>query len=513
MEWAFGAYILNSDRAELTGPDGLVHIERQPLDLLVLLARNADRVVTKDELIDQIWQGRAVSDTTLSTAIKQARKAVGDTGAAQSVIRTIHGRGFRFVAPINAPAAPKSEEPAPKPSFGASKPSIAVLPFQHFGDDPLSHTLSEAVPAELITSMSRLHWLQVIARGSSFRFPSATAVPEEVGAQLGVRYILTGTIETMSDAVTTSVDLLSTKDGRVIWSDRFDARKEELRESRRRMVAAIIVALEIAVPKVEAEALRRVDPMHFDAWSHFHLGLKHMFRFNPADNDLAQHHFLEAVRLDPDFSRAHAGVSFTHWQKAFMHFGADRNALLTEARTKAETALQLDPDEPFANFNMGRALWLNGDVAAAVQWYNRALEVNPNFAQGYYAKALATFLSGDIVGAEPSVDQAMTLSPLDPLHYAMTSTKAMICLGTDRVEEATQLTRRAVNTPGAHFYIHLIAAMVHDIGGHKNDALNFARQARELNQSLTADGFFQSFPVQDKTIRDMMSGSLARLGF
>lgn len=517
MEWRFGDFVLNSDRAELTGPDGPAHVERTPLDVLIHLAANAERVVTRDELIDTCWDGRIVSDATISTAVKQARRAVGDTGAAQAVIRTVHGRGFRFVAPLEAvafatPAAADAVIAPPVAAPGSGRPGIAVLRFHLLGGASRSVTLAEALPAELILGLSRVRWLHVIARSSSFRFDPVSYVPGEVGALLGVRYLMSGTIEVVGEMLTISVEILEAGSGGVVWSDRFAASFSDVHTARGEIVAAVMSALEIEIPQHEAQHARRLTPAEFDAWSHFHLGLAHVYRYNQQDNRIAARHFSSALELDPGFGRAHAGLSFTHWQNAFMQFGEDRRTLLGLAAGEAAQALEIDAADPFANYNMGRARWLEGDLDASLSWLDRALGINGNFAQCHYARGLLLTLDGAASGARDAAARAISLSPLDPLHYGMVAVQAMSHIATEDFGEARRLAERAVQTPGAHFYIEMIAAAACALDGDLAAAGRLRDRALAMRPDLSQAMFFAAFPFKMPDMRDTLAGAFGRLG-
>jgi len=522
MEWSFGDYVLSRDRAELLGPDGPIRIERQPLELLFLLAQNTDRVVTKDEIISVVWEGRIVSDATISTAVKQARKAVGDNGTEQSVVRTVHGRGFRFVASMHGSAQPASvREPEPpqepsgaaQPPIGTAQASIAALRFRFLGSGRPGPEIAEAIPAELISALSRLRWLHVIARGSSFRFDPDAVVPEEIAQQLHVRYLLCGAVEAIGDTLTITVEILSAADGVLIWSNRYATTLSEIQHARHRIVSSVIAALELHVPRFEAEHARSLTPAQFDAWSHFHIGLRHMYRFNVIDNRVAAGHFRAALELDAEFARAHAGLSFTQWQGAFMQFGEDRKLLLHDATAAAQHALEIDPNEPFASFCMGRALWLEGDFEAGLGWLERALTINPNFAQCHYTRGLSMILGGATGEASAALDTAMALSPLDPLLYAMLSTKAISNIASENMDEACRLAVQAVHTPGAHFYISMIAAMALELNGDRDRAARYHDDALGKKPGANAGMFFQAFPFGNRELRSKLSGSLRRLGF
>ncbi len=518
MEWRFGDYILNSERAELTGSDGLVHVEKLPLDLLLLLAINADRVVSRDEIIEAVWGGRFVSEAVISTAIKQVRKAVGDSGARQAVIRTVHGRGFRFVAPLRTPvndvptAATSSDQIDPTP-IGTDQASVAVLRFELLGKDQARPELTDGLPAELISSLSKLRWLHVTARGSSFRFDPARPDPEQVARELGVRYLLTGRIEPINDMLTISVELLSASNGALVWSERYATAVADIQMARQDIVASIISAFEIQVPQFESEHARRLSPTQLDAWSHYHLGLRHMYRYNEADNAIAAGHFRSAIELDREFSRAHSGLSFTYWQNAFMNFGEDRKLPLEKAVAAASRALEIDGQDPFASFNMGRARWLEGDVDAGIDWLDRALLVNPNYAQCHYTRGLSKVLTGRPDDALGAADKAMQLSPLDPLLYAMLSTKAIAHIANEDFAAASVWAEKAVRVPGAHFYISMVTAIALELGGDRASAERWRDEALARRPEITASMFFQAFPFKDAALKTTLTNALARLGF
>lgn len=516
MEWEFGTFTLSKARAELTGPEGPVHLEKYPLDLLLLLVENADRVVTKDEIVETIWSGRFVSDSTISTAVKQIRRALGDSGSAQAFIKTIHGRGFRFVASFSAANPAIARTPEPKvfvpPRSGQAQPSLAVLRFQYLGSDASDSALADAIPAELITSLSRLRWAQVIARGSSFRFAPDDIRPQEIGEKLGARYLVAGSVEALGDSLTIFLELILAGTGELVWADRFPSRRAELFETRQAIVAAVIAAMEIELPKFEAAATRRLAPTEFDAWSHFHIGLHHMFRFNEASNIEAARHFHEAIALDPEFARAHSALSFTHWQVAFMQFGPNRDEALQKAVNWADQALAIDMNEPLANFCMGRAKWLEGDAEAGISWLERALAVNPNFAQCHYSLGMNRMLVGENDGSRNAVDQAMFLSPLDPLYYAMLGVRALTYMAEGKFDLAGQVGEEATRSPGSHFFISWIAAMAHELGGNRARAEANIRRTRSSRTGMSQDMFFRSFPITNPDLRQNLTGAMTRLG-
>ncbi|MGI9475336.1 MAG: winged helix-turn-helix domain-containing tetratricopeptide repeat protein [Hyphomicrobiaceae bacterium] len=516
MIYQFGDFRLDIARQELWCGSEAVDVEPMVLDLLRLLIENHDRLVSKEELFAALWDDRTVTDSALSTCIKSARRAVRDTGRRQSVIKTVHGKGLRWVAPFKIVSHPAetAEHDIDKQEDvwleASQRPSIAILPFDGLGADAFTKTLSEAIPHELIAAISRLRWISVIARGSSFRFHTRTGDFDEIRQRLSVRYCLTGSIEVLGQNVIIGVVLTDTADGQVIWADRFKSTMAEVHAVRETIIAQVIFAVEIQIPLSEAAKARLKSPENIDVWSAYHLGLQSLYRFDESENERAVMMFEKAVAMEPSFARAHAALSFAHFKTAFMHYAPDRGVAVTAARRAAERAIELDPMDPFANFNMGRSLWLVGDLSGAQSWLNRSTSVSPNFAQGIYARAWTETVSGSSQLGRRLSDEARDLSPLDPLLYAMLGTRALGLAMEGRDAEAAEWANRAANAPGAHDLISLIAVISNELAGNNQEAADWARRVREHRHDISQEHFFRSFPFEDGQVRARFSTALAR---
>jgi TolB-like protein len=512
MIYRFGDYSLDTATFELRARGAAVPVEPQVFALLRLLIENRDRVLSRDEIIDAVWNGRIISDAALSSRIKSARAAVGDDGESQRVIRTITRTGFRFIAALEDVPVAASAEPLAPPEPQAqpiNRPSIAVLPFSLLGDPGETGWLAEAIPHELIAELSRLHWLFVIARGSSFRFGGASL--DAVRAALGVRYCLSGSIEPTGNGMTIAVELADTGDQGVVWSDRFRASLDGVQELRAAIAAAVINALEFHVPLHEAQRASTLAPASLDAWGAFHLGLRHLYRFDRAGNAQAAELFTRAIALDPSFARAHAGLSFTHFEDAFLRFSDSPQRSAAAARASAEEALARDQVDPFCNLVMGRSFWLGGELEASLPWLERSLQLNPNYAQAHYARGWTTALIGQVGEGEAAVDTALSLSPLDPLAYGMFGVRAFSRMAAGDTAGAAAWGERAALTPGAHALIEMIAAVGHGLNGADEQARTWLQSARRRQPGLTTEHFFGAFPFRQEALRQRVGETLARL--
>jgi TolB-like protein len=458
--------------------------------------------------------------------VKSARQALGDDGKSQRFIKTIHRRGFRFVADVKTSrgaavsASVDSGQPAVVDVVGAagqpldqsSRPSLAVLPFRLIGDGGKYAALAVALPAELIAELSRLRWLFITARGSSFRLRAADTEFSEIGRLLRVRYCLWGTMEVTDRSLVIVVELVDTADGGIVWTERLSGRIDDVHAFREDILARVLTALEIHIPVHEANLARRNATENLDAWSSYHLGLQHMYRFNRVDNAAATQLFQRAVTLDPHFARANAGLSFIHFQTVFMRYSEDIAGETRKARHFAERGIELDPLDPFVNFTMGRTYWLEGDLERSLGWLERSTTISPNYAQGIYARAWTEALAARPREGRVHVDLAMRLSPLDPLYYAMLGTRAFTHMAVGEDAQAADWAERAARAPGAHVLIAMIAAAAHAMNRDIPRAAIWAANARERNPALTRDDFLRAFPMQSDVMRSRVLQALAALG-
>lgn len=514
MIYRFGAFRFDVGRFELSRGDRLVPVEPQVFALLRLLIENRDRLVTKDEILEKIWDGRFVSEAAVSSRVKSARQAIGDDGAAQRLIRTHPKLGFRFVGQVEVVGAeaPSASPPAAERGDELSgRPTIAVLPLMPIGGSTGAAAMAEALPHDLIAELSRMHWLFVIARGSSFRFRGPDVDLAEVREALKVGYVLTGSVEMAGAVMSLTVELCETRQGGVIWSQRFRAAPGAVHEIREEIVQAVIAALELQIPLVEAGRARLKAPESLDAWSAFHLGLSHLFRFTPEANARAAGLFARSLELEPGFARAHAGLSFAHFEDAFLGFADDPGRAAELARRSAEASLEHDPLDPFCNLVMGRAFWLRNELEASLPWLDRAMALNPNYAQAKYARGWSETLLGEGRRGQADADSALALSPLDPLAYGMLGVRAFSHIVLDEAAEAAAWAERAARAPGAHALIEMIAAVSHVLAGDPARARGWAQSARERHPGLRAEDFFRAFPFRDPAARARIARALDEL--
>ena len=508
MRYRLGDFVFDQRKFELRRDDCLLQAEPQVLSLIFCLVENRDRLVGKDELVATIWGGRAISDSAISSRIKSARQLLGDDGEAQRLIRTVHGKGFRFVGDVSVEAeiaAPRLNDRA------ACKPSIAVLPFAC--TDPRLSIVSDGVPHDLIVGLSRLHSLTVIARGSSFRFRGRSVDLAQVGAILDVGYCLTGTVYSAGDSVAVAVELVDVRTSSAIWGGMYEGDVNDLHEVREKIHAEVMGTLELQISHREAELARLRDTDDLSAWSSYHLGLQHVFRFNRADNAKGLEHFERAVELDPGFSQAHAGISFARFQNAFMQYTDDLDPEVNGARRAAEKAIELDEHDPTANLMMGRSLWLRDELESSIPWLDRSIALSPNYAQAIYSRAFTHLLMCENTSGYQKAREALRRSPIDPLRYAMLSCSGFNQAILGNEAEGAVLVDRAAREPRAHVMIGAMAAVCHVWAGNSAAASYWAKDIRSRDPHLTSQVFLTSFPFRAGPVRQRVTTALSTLGF
>jgi TolB-like protein len=492
-------------------------LEPKAFAVLVLLAGAPGQVFGRDQILDAVWGHHHVTPGVLNRIVVLLRQALGEDGQQPRLLHTVFGVGYRFDLPASTIRVGAETAAGILPmAAGAradTRPSLAVLPFRVVGHDARHAALGGAFADELITELSRLRWLFVTARGSSFRFDPASTDFTEVGRLLGVRYCLRGTLELAGRKAIITVDLVETGTSGVIWGERFTSDLAELHALREVLRTRVLAELDLRIPMREADLAQGPLPEDLDAWAAFHLGLRHVYRFNSGGCNVALGWFQRAVALDPNFARAHAGLSFVHFLNAFVHYNDDVAGETLLARRAAECAVDLDPLDPFVNFTMGRTYWLEGDMARSLGWLQRATDLCPNYAQGIYARAFSEVMSGHPMAARAHTDLAMRLSPLDPLHYAMQSARAFSHIAVGEDAAAAEWAGHAARAPGAHELIAMIAAAASALEGDRAAAMAWAANARMRNAALTCADFFRAFPIHMADMRKRVGTALAGVGF
>lgn len=453
------------------------------LDRLAGGAPDNEAVGYLDRWLELAPFDRRAHELLLRVLARQTRLAEGEAHLA-SAARLFEAEGIDWaplrdawrsarahaVPSVGATASPVATHAGGDTTAASRRASIAVMPFV---DDSVIASdrggPADALAFDVITRLAKLRCLFVIAQGSVFALKERGVGPQQAGRLLNVDYVLGGTVRRHDHRLTVMVELAETRTARILWADSFDHRLDDaflvLDAIGNRIVASI--ASEIETSERNRAVLK--PPSSLDAWEAHHRGLWHMYRFNRADNEQARHFFELAVRLDPTFARAFAGLSFAHFQNAFQGW-TDRAPEIDRAFAAAGQSLMADDRDPAAHWAMGRVLWLRGHLDQSVIELEQAIELSPNFAQGHYTLAFVHSQGGDPLTAIAASDQARHLSPFDPMLFGMLGARAMALVRLGRFDEAANWGMKAAARPNAHAHILAIAAFTLALAGRHTEA-------------------------------------------
>jgi TolB-like protein/tetratricopeptide (TPR) repeat protein len=414
--YSFERFLLDTDTRELSRNDNLVSVEPKVFDLLSYLIVNRSRVVSKDDLIATVWSGRIVSESALTTCINAARVAVGDSGDTQRLIKTFARKGIRFIGTVqelqaaatgsgtDAPAQ-KADPAMPLPD----KPSIAVLPFANLSSDPEQDYFADGVVEDIITALSRFKSLFVIARNSSFTYKGRAVDVKQVGRELGVRYVLEGSVRKAADRVRITGQLVDTATGTHLWAERFDGGLNDIFDLQDQVTATIVSAIAPRIEHATIERINRKPTEQFDAYDYY---LQGAARFNGRKPAEARELFLKAIECDPNYAVAYAMAAIC----IFLAAGLPLNsAQITEVTRLAKRAVELDKDDAGALAISGYMLALVArDLGGGAALIDRAIMLNPNLALAWTFGGWAKIHLGESEISIERFARALRLSPFGP---------------------------------------------------------------------------------------------------
>jgi TolB-like protein len=507
VQFVFEGYVLDPDRRELTRGSEAIPIGPQVFDLLLHLVRNREHVVTKDELLDTVWGGRIVSESTLTSHINAVRKAIGDNGEEQRLIRTVPGKGFRFVGgvteaqfpqslgPIAAGPAASNEAPA-QILLLPDKPSIAVLPFQNMSGDPEQEYFADGVVEDVITALSRMRWLFVIARNSSFTYKGRAVDVKQVGRELGVRYVLEGSVRKAANRVRITGQLVDATSGAHIWAERFEGSLDDIFELQDQMTESVVGAIAPQLERAEIERARRKPTESLSAYDYYLHGMANLHRGSREAIDQALPLFAKAIELDHDFAPAYAMAAWCHFWRKVNGWMTDSSQEVAEGARLARRAVELGRDDAVALTRAGHALsHLGGDLDGGIALLDRALVLNPNLAAAWFLSGFLRVWHGEPDGAIEHFARAMRLSPLDPEMYRMQAGMAVAHLFARRFDTASSWAERAFSDLPSFLMVVSIIAASHALGGRMNEARQAMQHLRRLDPALRVSNLKDWLPI------------------
>jgi TolB-like protein/cytochrome c-type biogenesis protein CcmH/NrfG len=523
MQFFFADQTLDTDRRELSRGRDRVAIEPQVFDLLVYLLENRDRVVSKDDLIASIWDGRIVSESTLTSRINAARKAVGDSGRDQKLIRTFSRKGFRFVGTLRSQqAGGQLPEPAAHAAADAGeamrsvlppldRPAIAVLPFTNMSDEPEQEYFSEGISEDIITALSKLRWFYVIARNSSYIYRGKAVHIQRVGEELGVGYIVEGSVRKEGNRVRITAQLNNVSTGMQIWSEHYDRSIADVFAVQDEITQAIVAAIEPQLYAAENFRAQRKAPDSMDAWDLVMRALSHYWRVTRQDNMVTQALLEKAISIDPNYGQALGLLAASHMFCAHMGWADIADAIPIGERA-ALAAIRADSEDPWAHHALATVYLFTRCFDDSLAEFELALRLNPSFApaRGYYGVALAycgRWEEGDLAAR-----QALRLSPRDPFAAVYCGVVAYAQFMGGNYDEAIRMSREALRQRADFVGAHRVLAASAGMAGVKEVAEAALLELRRAQPNVSLAWIEQQIPFKRDIDRERYLDGFRRAG-
>ena len=522
MKFLFDNHALDTDRRELHRGSERIAVEPQVFDLLVYLVQNCDRVVSKDDLIASVWHGRIVSDSTLTSRINAARKAVGDSGEDQKLIRTVVRKGLRFVGTVHA----KSNGAEPAHAAGSlddvreqsraglplpDRPAIAVLPFINRGGDAEQEYFSDGISEDIITALSKLRWFFVIARNSSFIYKGKAVHLQQVADELGVRYVLEGSVRKGGDRVRITAQLNDVATGSHIWAERYDRELADVFAVQDEITEAIVAAIEPQLYAAENFRAQRKPPNSLDAWDLVMRALSHYWRVTRQDNMVAQALLEKATAVDPNYGQALGVLATSHMFSAHMGW-TDLAMVAPIAERAALAAILIDSEDPWAHLALGGVYLFARRFDDCLAEFELALRLNPNFslAQGYHGLALCycgRWEEGDV-----AAHRALRLSPRDPFSAIYCGIAAYAQFVGGNYDEAIRLAREGIRQRGDFVGAHRVLTAAAGMAGQGDLAKVALQELCRAQPNVCLAWIERQMPMKREADRDHYLEGFRRAG-
>jgi len=524
VQFVFADFVLDSDLRELRRRSELVAVEPQVYDLLLYVVRHRNRVVTKDDLVASVWGGRIISDATMTSRIYATRKAIGDSGQHQKLIRTIPRKGLRFVGEVHTPSMDDEigelcsepplalgSEPTGAALTPSDRPAIAVLPFANMSEDPEQDYFSDGISEDLTTALSRLRWFFVIARNSSFVYKGKSVNIKHVADDLGVGYVVEGSVRKEGDRVRITAQLNDVATGSHLWAERYDRDVSDVFAVQDEITEAIVASVEPQLYAAENFHAKRKMPDSTDAWGLVMRALSHFWAMTRADFVIAQELLDKAIAIDPHYGQAFAVLSTSHTFCAYNGW-SEMATSVPIAERAALAAIRADSEDPWAHHAMGCVHVLMRRFDDGLAEFELALNLNPSFALALSVYGLALTFSGRWEEAGVATAKALRLSPRDPFAAIYNGIAAHAQFTGRNYEEAMRLARASIRLRADHVSGYRMLTAAAAMVGQTEIAAAALQELRRGQPDFSLSWIAQNLPFKYEADRDHYLEGFRRAG-
>ena len=508
MIYQFGKFEIDTRNYQLRHDGTTVELEPKVFDLLNYLVANREKLVTRDELFENIWSGQIVSDTSLSNQIKAARKAIGDDGKNQSIIKTAHGRGYQFIAEtseieIQDNSVQQGHRQVASQKHSDSRPSIAVLPFTNLNGDPEHEYISDGITEDILIGLCRFQNLLVISRCSVFLFKGKAVDPIVIAGKLGAEYLLEGSVRIAKDRVRITTQLVDGATGNDIWAETYDRVLDDVFSVQDDVTQNIVRALAIRLTPRDQQRL--VHPMsnNIEAYDVFLRGQQHSSRRTREANEMAKAAFKRAIELDPGYARAYGALGVA-LMRDVRNAWTDLNPVEVRARARelVNKAVALNQTSPQVYWAQGYVYLLLGKYQEAADAARRSTEIAPNYADGHGLFSLIQNVLGHFEEAIEHIQIAMDLNPYYSYEYDGNLGRAYFAL--HRYDQAVTAFLEALEKNENAQDPRLFLAASYVRLGRLDDAAWEIDQIRVLRPDLTLSHLAGTVPIQAELLEGFL---------
>ncbi|MGB5638788.1 MAG: winged helix-turn-helix domain-containing protein [Sedimenticolaceae bacterium] len=547
-----GDWTVDPAANRLSRLDEEVRVEPKVMRVLTYLAERRGEVVSRHDLEANVWTGTIVTDDAVTNAIIKLRKALGDSAREPLYVETIAKSGYRLIAETSmleatpdaggAPGPRERHPPRGQPSwlkilflgllvlsgvlffwFTASPPSVdpkpaeprpvvAVLPFENLSGDSEQAYFSNGITEDLITDLSKIGGLRVVARNSAFAYKGSTETEQQIGAELGARYLVKGSVRRSNDRLRINVRLTDTADGSNRWAERYDRQISDILPLQDEITQKIVAALQVTLSSGDRERLARDYVANVEAYDLFLRGMDHYGRRSGEDNALARQYYEQAIEVAPGFARAYAGLALTLTTSAVNGWGGSLKQSLAEAETLVNEAMRLDDTLPQVHFVMGQVNMYRRDYTAALDDVARAIELTPSYADAYALLAWILHFAGRPEDGLGAIDQAIDLNPRVPAVYHLV--QGALWYELKEYDKAVRTLELAVGSNPSYQLAHVFLAASYAAAGNLDDANWQVTEALNLNPDFSLSDVERGAPIRDpgyreRFLRDLQSAGLS----
>jgi TolB-like protein len=454
----FGRFRLDLESRELSREGVRLQLGGRAMDILCALVAAGGDVVTKDQLMAHVWDGAIVEESNIHVHVSALRKALDGVENKVSHVVTVPGRGYRLIG-LERGSITRGHD------IGSGlhipdKPSIAVLPFTNLSGDVEQEYFADGMVDEIITALSRMPWLFVIARGSSFSFRGRAVDVKEIGRHLGVRYVLEGSVRKSASRIRVIGQLVDAVTGAHLWADRFEGALEDIFDLQDKLAVSVVGAISRRLEQAEIERATRRPTQNLDSYDYYLRGMANLYQWTRKGNSEALELFHNAFRLDPKFAAAYGMAAWCYDLRKWNGWMVDYARESEETARLADRAAELGKDDAIALCMAGFALsHVVGDHGRAAALIDRSLALNVNLAAAWNASGWVRTFLGETSEAIEHLERAMRLSPLDPLMYLMQSATALAHFVAGRYDQAVVWAAKAHREqPNALASLRILAA-------------------------------------------------------